>query len=295
MAHAWEEPFLSGSRGSGTVFFSGCHLGCCFCQNEAISHRRQGTVLSQAELVAAMLDLAAQGVHNFNLVTASHYAAGLPSLIRDLRRQGCRLPIVWNSGGYESAATLRLLDGLIDVYLPDVKFADADLARRLAGADDYLAVTLAAVREMLRQQPCLVWEDQGPDGGAGSSGQQPLLRRGVVLRHLVLPGHHRDSLAVLDALVATVPLDTPLSLMCQYTPIPALQSGLGDQPELRRRLTTFEYEKVTEQALRLGFTRILGQDRSAATTAFIPAFSRQDGPLLLPHPDQPPTAGRRER
>jgi putative pyruvate formate lyase activating enzyme len=262
MAQFWEEPFISGSRGSGTVFFSGCHLGCCFCQNEAISHRRQGTVMAQAELVAAMTELARQGVHNFNLVSASHYADQIPSLVSALRQQGLNLPIVWNSSGYETVASLRALAGSIDIYLPDCKFADGGLAMRLAGVADYLPVTLAAIREMHRQQPVAVYDQAG------------VMLRGLVIRHLILPGHYRDSCKVLEALARTVPLDTPLSLMRQYTPMPQLQAKLAATPELGRRLTTFEYAKVVDYALKLGFTKLLGQERTAATTAYTPDFTR---------------------
>lgn len=285
MVHAWEEPFISGWRGSGTVFFSGCHLGCVFCQNTAISHRHQGTLLSQAQLVAAMQELASQGVHNFNLVSASHYAGDIPALVAELRSQGLQLPLVWNSSGYERVETLQSLAGLVDIYLPDVKFADPGLAGRLAGAQDYLPVTLAALAEMKRQQPVNVYAYQaadpapGPVPGPGIGAPAgAVLRRGLVVRHLVLPGCYRDSFQVLDAIAATLPLDTPLSLMCQYTPLPELAGRLANEPDLRRRLTTYEYRKVIDYAQKLGFTHLLGQERSASSAVFTPDFSHwRDG------------------
>jgi len=268
MVHPYEEPFISGNRGSGTVFFSGCALRCVFCQNFSISQQGLGTEMAQSDLVSAILRLQATGVHNVNLVTASHYMADMPSLIGDLRAAGLSLPIVWNSSAYETVPMLQALAGLVDIYLPDLKFADAGLARQLAGASDYPVVAVRAIAEMIRQQPVPVFDRQG------------LLIRGTAVRHLVLPGQWRDSLMVIDILAKLVPLNTPLSIMSQYTPPAdeqldsvgsALSSGLAG--ELKRRITTYEYRKVIDHALMRGFTHILGQDRSSAVRDYTPEFS----------------------
>lgn len=264
MRHFWEEPCISGYGGSGTVFFSGCALSCCFCQNGAISHGHQGTIMTESALIEAILLLHAQGVHNLNLVTASHYADRLPQLISrlksDLRWQMRPLPVIWNSSGYESVETVVALADHIDVWLPDFKFFGPQLAKGMADAPDYFTVASQAILAMHDLQPKLVCSEEG------------IIQRGLILRHLVLPGHWRDSCRLLDWLAEYKFQDVPLSLMCQYTP----QPGIGQPssyPELKRRLTTFEYRKVLDHALDLGFTRILGQDRGAADLAYTPDFS----------------------
>ncbi|HBP38895.1 MAG TPA: radical SAM protein, partial [Clostridiales bacterium] len=185
MAHHWEEPWISGSRGSGAVCFSGCSLGCCFCQNASISLRRQGTVLSQDRLIGEIGRLLRQGVHNLNLVTAGHYASQIPDLVSQLRRlpewtsQGQPLPVVWNSSGYETEAALLALAKTANVFLPDFKYADPNLSAAMAQADDYFAVASRAILMMHRLQPKTVLSDSG------------IILRGLVVRHLVLPGHWR--------------------------------------------------------------------------------------------------------
>jgi putative pyruvate formate lyase activating enzyme len=264
MAHHWEEPCISGTRGSGTVFFSGCALRCCFCQNRPISLAGNGRLMTLTELAAAIVNLAGQGVHNINLVTASHYADRLPRLAGLLKATPTwaakPLPLVWNSSGYESVNSLKNLQGIVDVYLPDFKYHDAVLARDLAHAPDYFAVAGAAVLEMARQQPVAVFDHEG------------ILQRGLLVRHLVLPGHWRDSCRVLDFLAANLPPDLPLSLMSQYTPQPGQPLPSG-HAELQRRLTTLEYQKVVDYALVKGFTRIFGQERTSAELGFTPDFS----------------------
>jgi putative pyruvate formate lyase activating enzyme len=268
MAHHWEEPCISGTRGSGTVFFSGCALRCCFCQNAAISLGAQGCVLELQDLARAIVRLADQDVHNISLVTASHYTDRIPRLAELLAEDPAwaarPLPLVWNSSAYETVASLRQLEGIINVFLPDFKYADAALAADLAQAPDYFEVAGAAVLEMVRQQPAAVFDDAG------------LLRRGVLVRHLVLPGQWRDSCRVLDFLAANLPLDLPLSLMSQYTPQPQLAPPRG-HAELRRCLTTLEYQKVIDYALAKGFTRLYGQERTSADAAFTPAFLSGSG------------------
>lgn len=264
MVHHWEEPMISGKLGSGAVFFSGCSLGCLFCQNAAISLQGQGIELGMEQLAKAILQLVNPGVHNLNLVTASHYADRIPDLISCLRQdplwQKHPLPVVWNSSAYETVASLESLADCIDIYLPDFKYFSPELAYELAGAADYFATASQAILEMHRQQPRMVLSVDGT------------MLQGLIVRHLVLPGHWRDSLKILDFLAANIPLDTPLSLMSQYTP-PKGQSFPDSHPELGRRLTSYEYSKVTGHALDLGFTNLLGQERSAADSSYTPDFS----------------------
>ena len=274
MAHHWEEPFISGQKGSGTVFFSGCSLGCCFCQNEPISQHHAGDRLTSRELSEAVFQLLESGVHNLSLVTPSHYADRIPAWFDQLSRsrpwQDRPVPLIWNSSAYETVESLRPLGGSVAIYLPDMKFCDAALADSLAGAPDYAGIALPAIREMLRQQPDAHFDDAG------------LLLHGVVLRHLVLPGHWRDSCAILTELARFVPPDTPLSLMSQYTPQTGnrrmLQLPANTRPELMRRLTTWEYRQVLDCALDLGFRRILGQERSSADSAYTPDFTERFRP-----------------
>jgi len=264
MRHFWEEPCISGTDGSGTVFFSGCALGCCFCQNNSISHGRQGTTMTASQLAEEILKLHAQGVHNLNLVTAGHYADRLPQLIsrlrNDARWQQRPIPVIWNSSGYETLEAITALAEAVDVWLPDFKFYDPQLASGLADAPDYFSVASQAILTMHALQPNLILNEEG------------MIQRGLIIRHLILPGQWRDSCRLLDFLAENKFQDVPLSLMCQYTP----QTGSGQPaafPELKRRLTTFEYRKVLDYALDLGFTRVLGQERGAADAAYTPDFS----------------------
>jgi putative pyruvate formate lyase activating enzyme len=265
MAHFWEEPCLSGQRGSGAVFFGGCNLGCRFCQNSPISLGQQGTILDTIQLSVEISKLHDQGVHNLNLVTASHYADRIPGLINHLRSMELfrkrPLPVVWNSSAYETPDSLENLAESIDIFLPDFKFADQTLAYDLAAAPDYFDVALAAILTMHRLQPMQVHNDEG------------LLQRGLIIRHLVLPGHWQDSCRILDALAANLPKDIQLSLLCQYTPQSTAHLLAAKHPEMARRLTTFEYRKVLDHALDLGFYRISGQERQAADSAYTPVFS----------------------
>lgn len=256
--HPWEEPCISGANGSGTIFFSGCNLRCVFCQNHSISHLHQGTDLSAQELETAMLSLQEQGAHNINLVTPSHYALQLRPLLEHIK-PALRIPIVYNCGGYEQAETLRALEGLVDIYLPDVKYYSSTLAQKYSDAPDYYPVAEAALAEMLRQQP---QEQCGADG---------LLRCGVLVRHLVLPSCRKDSIALLSALAKRFGSDAfRLSLMSQYTPDFAADAPY---PELHRRVTTFEYNSVLEHAKSLGFDGYF-QGRSAADTSYTPDFGQ---------------------
>jgi len=271
MAHHWEEPYISGTRGSGTVFFSGCPLGCLFCQNHAISRPAPekplpGTDYSVQALANRLAQLAGEGVHNINLVTASHYAQDVPDLVQGLRSRAVTIPVVWNTSSYETVAALRTLAGSVDVYLPDFKFWDRDLSAGLARAPDYAHVAAKAILEMQRQQPETVFDPNG------------LLVQGVALRVLVLPGHHRDTIQIIDWIARELPTDIPLAIMNQYTPFPDLKDQLSGYPEMSRRVTTFEYQKVIAYAQNKGLTRLLGQERSAASDIYTPDFLQPESP-----------------
>ena len=236
--HVWEEPAISGTRGSGTVFFSGCSLRCVFCQNRAISREGRGETVTDEELIDRILALQESGVHNINFVTPTHYAAQLRILLERLRPH-LRIPVVYNCGGYENVDMLRGLNGLIDIYLPDFKYISSELSRQYSGAEDYALVARAALSEMYRQV------------GAFSVDENGMMKKGMIVRHLVLPGCRRDSMQVLRELAALLPVrDIRLSLMCQYTPDFAADAPY---PNLHRRLTSFEYTSVLDVADELGF------------------------------------------
>ena len=254
--HAWEEPPISGTRGSGTVFFGGCNLQCVFCQNRAICRGDVGRRYTEDELLSELLSLAARGVHNLNLVTPTPYADRLIPLLRRFRAK-CSIPVVYNCGGYESVETLRALRGLVDVYLPDCKYFGAAPAEKYSSAGDYYERAVAALEEMLGQVGRPAYDEDG------------MLLRGVILRHLVLPGGRQDSLALLEALHARFGNEAfLLSLMSQYTPAFAMDTPY---PELHRRLTSFEYRSVAERAEALGFEGFF-QERSSAVEDYTPDF-----------------------
>ncbi len=254
--HAWEEPCLSGTRGSGTVFFSGCSLGCVFCQNRAIAGGEVGAEVSTDRLVEIFLELEARGAHNVNLVTPTHYAPLLLEVIPRARARGLSLPIVYNSGGYERPETLALLRGLIDVYLPDFKYADPELAARYAGAPDYPEVARAALAEMIAQCGPPAFDAEG------------LMTRGVIVRHLMLPGAYRNSHDVVKYL-ATLRDTITISLMNQYTPMPGIAERF---PELSEPVRDRDYRRLVAYAVRLGIERAYVQEGGTVSESFIPEF-----------------------
>jgi putative pyruvate formate lyase activating enzyme len=255
--HLYEEPPISGTRGSGTVFFAGCALSCVFCQNQEISRGIAGKPMREEELASAILDLAESGVHNINLVTGSHYTDAIARVLRTVKGD-LKIPVVWNSSGYELPETLRMLEGLVDIYLPDFKYYAPELASLCSNAPDYVEYATAALREMVRQTGPVRFDAEG------------MLTRGTVVRHLVLPGCRRDSCDVLQRIAEAVPVgEIRLSLMRQYTPDFAPRSA----PKcLLRRVTSFEYDSVAAEAERLGFDGFL-QERSSATAAYTPDFT----------------------
>ncbi len=254
--HMWEEPPISGQNGSGTVFFSGCNLRCVFCQNRTISREGRGTPMSEEALADAILRLANTGVHNINLVTPSHYAVPLRRVLERLKPR-LPIPIVWNSGGYEAPETLRAFEGLVDIYLPDFKYMSPAIAAAYSAAPDYSDRATEAVTEMFRQTGPAAFDREG------------LMARGLLVRHLVLPGHRADSIAVMRHLAAILPpADIRVSVMRQYTP-----DFAADCPyqNLHRRVTAFEYDSVLAAADRLGL-RGYRQGADAADPAFTPDF-----------------------
>lgn len=251
--HAWEEPCISGTNGSGAVFFSGCPLRCVYCQNQKISLNRFGAPVSESELMRIFDRLIAQGAHNLNLVNPTHYA---PMLARVLRRYRSPVPVVYNSGGYERVETLRELEGLVDIYLPDLKYVDSEAAKRYSGAADYFDYASKAILEMSRQV------------GRASFDGSGLMKKGLVIRHLILPRNTGQSIQALEWIRDHLPEGTLVSLMCQYTPCGELTAF----PELQRRITRREYEKVVNQMLELGLTGGYLQELSSAKEEYIPPF-----------------------
>ena len=264
--HFWEEPPISGEAGSGTIFFSGCPLKCVYCQNHEISTGNFGIEVPPARLVEIMLELQDQGALNINLVTATHYAHLLPEALAAACRRGLRIPVVYNTSGYERVEAVRELAGpargsrpLVDIWLTDFKYADAELGRRLSHVPDYPAVAaaaLAAMAEGVRAAGGIACDDAG------------IMRRGIIVRHLVLPGHADDSRRVLD-LIWEVAGDVPISVMNQYTPNAAMRAAGG---ELARAVTDEEYESVLDHADDLGFTQMFWQEGGAVDESFTPPF-----------------------
>ena len=256
--HPWEEPCISGTNGSGTIFFSGCTLQCVFCQNHTLSHDHFGKEISIRRLAEIFLELQAQGAHNINLVTATHY---LPSVKEALTLVGPNLhiPVVLNCGGYERPETLREFADYIDIYLPDLKYFDGELSRKYSAAGDYFSVASNAIRTMIELSGGLAWNPKEPT----------LLQKGVVIRHMVLPGAKQDSIRLLHWIKEELPPGTfLLSLLSQYTP--CHKSSL--YPEINRRITSYEYQKVLDTAIELGLVHGYMQEKSSAKEEYTPPF-----------------------
>lgn len=257
--HAWEEPPLSGTHGSGTVFFTHCTLGCVFCQNRTISRREAGgRPVTQERLTEIFLELQAQGAHNINLVTASHYAPAVRDAMKVARANGLQIPVVYNCGGYETVETLRMLDGLVDIYLPDFKYYSSYYAGLYSGAPDYPDFAKDAIAEMVRQT------------GAPQFDAQGIMTRGTIVRHLMLPGLAGDTAQVLRYLAEHFGDRILVSLMRQYTPF-----GIAERyPELDRKITDEEYDQAVSLFSDLGLSGFL-QDGESISESFIPSFDGQ--------------------
>lgn len=250
--HFWEEPCISGKNGSGAIFFSGCNLGCVFCQNFDISHNCKGVEVSDGKLIDIMKNLVDKGANNINLVNPTHYSA---QLLRVFEKYKPPVPIVYNTSGYDSVETLRLFDGIVDVYLPDFKYIRSDKAQKYSKAENYPQVAEAALTEMKRQVKSDVFDDRG------------IMQKGMIIRHLVLPSNTNASIEALDYLAKNFD-DTYISVMAQYVPC----GDLSDYKEINRPLTQREYDKVVNHILDLGLDKIFVQELEAASDEFIPDF-----------------------
>lgn len=254
--HYWEEPCISGKRGSGAVFFSGCSLHCVFCQNREISDGKAGKLISKERLSDIFMELADKGANNINLVTPGQYIHDIVWAVNDAKSRGMKLPIIYNTSGYENVTELKLLEGIVDVYLPDFKYMDSTLSARYSRAKDYPSVAKQALSEMVRQQPDVVIDD--------ATG---LIQKGVIVRQLLLPGHVNDAKTVLKYLYDTYHDHVYISMMSQFTPI-----ALKDYPEINRTVTRREYERLVDYALEIGITNAFIQEGDVAKDSFIPAF-----------------------
>mgnify|MGYP000783615526 CR=1 FL=1 len=254
--HYWEEPCISGKRGSGAVFFSGCSLHCVFCQNREISDGKAGKLISKERLSDIFMELVDKGANNINLVTPGQYIPDIVWAVNDAKSRGMKLPIIYNTSGYENVTELKLLEGIVDVYLPDFKYMDSTLSARYSRAKDYPSVAKQALSEMVRQQPDVVIDD--------ATG---LIQKGVIVRQLLLPGHVNDAKAVLKYLYDTYHDHVYISMMSQFTPI-----ALKDYPEINRTVTRREYERLVDYALEIGITNAFIQEGDVAKDSFIPAF-----------------------
>lgn len=254
--HMWEEPCISGEEGSGTVFFSGCTLQCVFCQNAAIANGSVGKRISVDRLAEIFLELQGKGANNINLVTPTHYAEPIKRALERSRRNGLRIPIVYNTSGYETAEAIRGLEGYVDIYLPDFKYVSGELAFRYSKAADYFDRASAALAEMVRQTGEAIYDRRG------------IMKRGVIVRHLMLPGCLEDSKAVIRYLYRSYQDRIVISILNQYTPLPSV-AGI---PELNRTVTEAEYEELVNDAIALGVENGYIQEGDTAAESFIPAF-----------------------
>lgn len=251
--HFWEEPVISGTRGSGTVFFSGCNLGCVYCQNYEISHEGKGKAVSEARLAEIFQSLVDEGVHNINLVNPTHYALNIKNVL-SLKKPS--VPVVYNSSGYERVSTLRSLEGLVDIYLPDLKYLSSERSLMYSSAADYFEFASKALIEMKRQCPVNEYDSEG------------MLKKGLIVRHLILPQNTNQSIKILQWIKENLGTDTCLSLMSQYTPCGKLEAF----KELQRKITPREYDKVLCAATEMGFYDIFTQENTSASESFIPDF-----------------------
>ncbi|MBR2902491.1 MAG: radical SAM protein [Clostridia bacterium] len=267
--HYYEEPVISGDpdqreereaqglpHGSGTVFFSGCSLNCVFCQNYSISHMRKGAAITPERLAEIFCELQDQGANNINLVNPTHYVHGIREALRIYRSRPDHLPVVYNTSGYDRVETLRSLEGLIDIYLPDMKYVSSQLAQRYSDAGDYFEVAVAAIAEMYRQV------------GKPRFNQSEIMTSGVIVRHLVLPHDRGDTLDVIDYIASTYGDNVVLSIMSQYTPL----GRAAEFPEINRPISTFEYLKVARYLEEHGTDMMYYQERSSVGTEFVPEF-----------------------
>ncbi len=256
--HMWEEPCISGTMGSGTVFFSGCNLKCVFCQNYDISQSNFGKVISIGRLQEIFVELINKGAHNINLVNPSHYTNTIKQAIISLKDQGLlTVPVVYNTNGYETVETLKSMEGLIDVYLPDIKYFSGKSSLEFSRAQDYPEVSKKAILEMFNQVGSPVIDSSG------------LIKRGLIIRHLILPSHTKESINILNWIAENLPKTVFVSIMSQYTPYFEVQK----YPEINRPITRHEYEKVVNHLYKLGLENGYVQERDSSDIQYIPEFN----------------------
>jgi putative pyruvate formate lyase activating enzyme len=255
--HFWEEPCISGESGSGTVFFSGCNMGCVFCQNEKISHGKVGKEIDVGRLIDIFFELKEKGANNINLVTPTHYLPQIETAIIRAKTNHINLPFVYNTSSYEKVESLHRLEGLIDIYLPDLKYNSPTLSQKYSNAPDYFRYATNAIKEMVRQIPRPIFDSNG------------MMQKGVIVRHLLLPEYLYDSKQIVKYLYETYGNQIYISLMSQYTPMPRIKN----YPELARKVTTEEYDELVDYAIELGVENGFIQEGETASESFIPDFS----------------------
>lgn len=254
--HMWEEPCISGEEGSGTVFFSGCPLRCVYCQNHNIANVKAGKAVGKERLAEIFLELQEKGANNINLVTPTHYTPEIIWAVKKAREDGLTLPIVYNCSGYEKVETLKNLNGIVDIYLTDFKYMDKEAAKRYSNAPDYPEVAKAALAEMVHQT------------GEAEFSESGMMRKGVIVRHLLLPGYMKNAKAVVQYVYETYGDSIFLSLMNQYTPLPQVEKF----PEINRRVTEEEYDELVDFAIEIGVENGFIQEGETAEESFIPEF-----------------------
>lgn len=257
--HMWEEPCICGEEGSGTVFFSGCAMGCSYCQNHNIALGLAGKAITEERLADIFLELQEKNANNINLVTPNHYVPQIIPALEMACKKGLRIPIVYNSSAYEKVETLRLLDGYIDIYLPDLKYMDPEPAERYSRCKDYFSFASKAIAEMIGQVGEPVFDERG------------IMKKGVIVRHLVLPGYLEDSKNIIKYLYQTYGDSVYISIMNQYTPMPAV----AEDPKLNRKITEQEYEELVDYAISLGIENGFIQEGDTASESFIPEFNEE--------------------
>ena len=271
--HVWEEPCISGERGSGTVFFSGCPLRCVYCQNHSIAIGKVGKAVSTDRLAEIFLDLQGKKANNINLVTPTHFVPSIIEALVAARTDGLNIPVVYNTGSYEKANTIKMLEGHVQVYLPDLKYYDSDMAKRYSNAADYFKVATSAISEMVRQCKSPVFEGEEAAKGLIGRGtvEEGIMLRGVIVRHLLLPGGLEDSKRIVKYLYETYGNEIYISIMNQYTPV----ADLTKYPELKRRVTEEEYDELVDYAIELGVENGFIQEGETAKVSFIPEFDME--------------------
>lgn len=253
--HMWEEPCISGENGSGTVFFSGCNLRCVYCQNREIAKEHTGVEITVNHLAEIFLVLQEKGANNINLVTPTHY---VPHIIEALKKaKGLKIPVLYNSSGYESVETLKMLEGYIDIYMPDFKYMDTDIAKKYSNAEDYPQIAKLAIAEMVRQTGECVFDENG------------IMQRGVLVRNLVLPSYLENSKKIIECLYKTYGNKIYMSIMNQYTPMPYVKK----YPEINRKVTDEEYDEVLDFAVSVGVENAFVQEGGTVSESFIPQFN----------------------